>query len=162
VDHREGAVALELDQLERVLQGVGLLEVMHVSGKLPESVRSKTAGEVMRGDVHHLKQTDTLQDALKLIQLESHSTFPVVDGDKVFQGVILKEDLYECVKTSDEGLETPIADIDLRKFPTTALDAPVPEVVEALLRGGTSKVVVVDGEQKLQGIITLIDLMAEG
>lgn len=170
-------VALEKDVLDRMVRGCGSFEKMlqssartymtqdkieSVTGNLPESVRSKAAGEVMRGDVHHLKQSDTLQDALKLIQLESHSTFPVVDADQVFQGVILKEDLYECVKTSDQGLETPIADIDLRKFPTTALDAPVPEVVATLLRGGTSKVVVLDGEQKLQGIITLIDLMAEG
>jgi len=169
-------IALEKDVLDRMVRGCGSFQKMlqssaktymtqdkieSVTGNLPESVRGKTAGEVMRGDVHHLTLTDTLQDALKLIQLESHSTFPVVDADQLFQGVILKEDLYECVKTSDKGLETPIADMAPRKFPTTKLDAPVPEVVETLLRGGTSKVVVLDAEQKLQGIITLIDLMAE-
>ncbi len=170
-------IALEKDVLDRMVRGCGSFQKMlqssaktymtqdkieAVSNGLPDSVRSKTAGEVMRPEVHFLKLTDSLQDALKLIQLESHSTFPVVNEERVFQGVILKEDLYEAVKTSDEGLATKIADMGLRKYPSAPVDAPVPEVVEILLRGGTSKAVVVDAERKLQGIITLIDLMGAG
>lgn len=169
-------IALEKDVLDRMIRGCGSFEKMlqssaktymtqdkieSISSSLPESVRSKTAGEVMRAKVHSLNLSDSLQDALKLIKLESHSTFPVVDDKKVFQGVILKEDLYECIKSSENSLDTLIADMELRKFPSTFVDSPVPEVVETLLRGGTSKAVVLNREQQLQGIITLIDLIAE-
>ncbi len=169
-------IALEKDVLDRMVRGCGSFEKMlqvsantymtqdkieSISENLPESVRDKSAGDVMRAKVHCLNLSDTLQDALKLIKLESHSTFPVVDEGQVFRGVIFKEDLYECIKSSDNRLDTLIEDMSLRKFPTTFVDAPVPEVLETLLRGGTSKAVVLNRDHQLQGIITLIDLIAE-
>lgn len=169
-------IALEKDVLEKMMRGCGSFEEMlqnsaktymaqenveSVTSTLPENVRSKTAGEVMRGNVHFLKQAHSLKDALDLIKLESHSTLPVVDHSNVFQGVILKEDLYECIKSRENSLNTLIADIEPRKFPTTQVGTPVPEVVEILLRGGTSKIVVLNEAGELKGILTLIDLISE-
>lgn len=168
-------VALEKDVLERMIRGCGSFEKMlqhsaktymakekveSVTKALDEEIRTKTAGEVMRGKVHFLKQTDTLRDALELVKLESHSTFPVVNQEGLFQGVVLKEDLYECMKTSDRSLDTPIRELELRKYPTTLVSSSVPDVVETLLRGGTSKIVVLSEAKELKGILTLIDLIA--
>ncbi|MDX1679173.1 MAG: FAD-dependent oxidoreductase, partial [Akkermansiaceae bacterium] len=169
-------IALEKDVLDRMVRGCGSFEKMlqnsaqtymtqdkieAITGTLSGSVRGKTAGELMRTNVHHLKLSDTLQEAFRLIKLESHSTFPVVDDERRFQGVVLKEDLYECIKTTGNRLDTQVAEMALRKFPVTFVDTPVPDVVETLLRGGTSKTVVLDGGRKLCGIITLIDLIAD-
>lgn len=168
-------IALEKDVLDRMVRGCGSFEkmlqqsaqtymtrekVQSITGTLPKSVRSKSAGDVMRGEVQSLRVTDTLKDALELVKLESHSTLPVVGEKQVFEGVILKEDLYECIKSSNNSLGTRISEIDLRKFPSTLLDTPVPEVVETLLRGGTSKAVVLNTDGQLKGMITLIDLIA--
>ncbi|MEM9159611.1 MAG: FAD-dependent oxidoreductase [Verrucomicrobiota bacterium] len=171
-------IALEKSVLERMIQGCGSFEKMlqhsaktyvaqakieSVNKSLPKELLAKTAGEVMRAQVHSLKQSHTLRYALDLIKLESHSTFPVVNENKEFQGVILKEDLYECIKSSngEDFLDTPISRIEVRKFPSILEGALVPEVVETLLRGGTSKIVVLNNENQLKGILTLIDLMSE-
>jgi NADH dehydrogenase len=39
-------------------------------------------------------------------------------------------------------------------------DMPLPDVFETLIRTGASKGVVVDGDQKLLGLITMYDLLA--
>lgn len=168
-------IALEKDVLERMIRGWGSFEEMlqrsaktymaqdkieSVTKSLPETVRKKTASEVMRSEVQFLKQDQTLKDALDLIKLESHSTFPVVDQNRIFQGVILKEDLYECIKSRENSLDTKIGEIELRKFPTTYATDLVPDVVETLLRGGTSKIVVLSEANELKGILTLIDLLS--
>ena len=84
-------IALEKDVLDRMVRGCGSFEKMlqqsaqtymtrekieSITGSLPDSVRCKSAGDVMRAEVQSLRVTDTLMDALELVKLESHSTLP--------------------------------------------------------------------------------------
>ncbi len=169
-------IALEKDVLERMLRGSGSFEKMlqhtaktymtrdkieSVTKMLSDEIRDKTAADLMHTDVDTLKQTHTLKHALDLMKKSSHSTFPVVNQRNAFQGVMLKEDFYDYLKTNNQSLFAPICDIELRNFPTILDNTPIPEVVETLLRGGTSKIIVIDDDNSLKGILTLVDLLED-
>ena len=168
-------IALEKDVLDRMISGFGSFETMlrksartyashdkieAITSQLPESARARRVGELMNPDVSQLSEAQTLADALQLAKGESHSTFPVVDGDGRFKGVILKEDIYDKLKQAGAPLDTLVGEMNQRGFPCIREDAPVPDAIELLLRGGTSKVVVIDGDERLRGILALIDLIA--
>lgn len=135
-------------------------EIGDVLAKLPSRCRSGVAKDLMMTNVTTVKETATLVDALALFQHERHSSYPVVNEQGAVCGLLRRADCYEWLKhhAMDPGIK--VHDMPQKKPLYFKPDMPLPEVFETLIRTGASKGVVVDGDQKLLGLLTLYDLLS--
>jgi NADH dehydrogenase len=126
---------------------------------IPDEVRQQTAGDVMTRDVTTVASTATIQEALETFKTEHHSAYPVVNEDGQVLGLLRRSLMYEWLQTHgmEQGLS--VCEVPLTQAHRTPLDRPVPALMEELIRAGVAKAVVIDGDGRLQGMLTLVDLM---
>lgn len=103
-----------------------------------------------------------IREAVQLTRNHPRSSYPMVDGDKHLLGTVTREDFYEFIKRRDTTPETPIKEMALVTVPTVSRDTSVGEVMKCFLRNGSNKALVVDRDKHLEGIVTVMDLVAAG
>ena len=112
-------------------------------------------GEAMtpRSEVVTVELPGTRDDVLEYLQERSFSSVPVVkntDEGEQFRGLISRDDLIENPDEDQLALL-------MREVPHTTQDTTVEEVASLMVREGTRRVPVVDGE--LEGIVTVTDVV---
>ena len=120
--------------------------------------------DLMTSRVFTLRRTDTLQDVRSLMQLAKIRHIPVTeDGDR-FVGLLTHRDLLgyavshlaEINREEQEEIESSILVGDVR---TVAPDTLLREAAEILYRNKYGCLPVLDGDNKLVGIITEADFL---
>lgn len=134
-------------------------EIDHVLERIPKSVRSRTAAELMSSTMCSLRDDQTIADALDLLQREPHSTYPVMRENGTALGVLRRGLLYDLLKGDDVSMRTPLSKVPLSHPPEVPPDMAADKVLEKLIRSSKTKALVVADEQKLVGIISLVDLL---
>jgi NADH dehydrogenase len=134
-------------------------DIEHVLAKLPQRCRSGTAKDLMISDVAVLREDGMLSEALDLFQKERHSTYPVVDASGHVRGVLRRRECYEWLKHHVMDDKARIRDLPLHRPLFIAPDMPLPDVFETLIRTGASKAIVSGSDFKLQGMLTLYDVL---
>jgi CBS domain-containing protein len=66
------------------------------------------------------------------------------------------------MKRGDTTPQTPIKQMILAAVPTVSRETSVGEVMNCFLRNGSNKALVVDDQKHLEGIVTVMDLVAAG
>jgi chloride channel 2 len=83
--------------------------------KLFSQATSKTAGEIMRTDVQYLHSSATMGEVLNLVKRSDFPTFPLVDSDGFFCGIVRRAKLTSTLKRSGVKLHSSsIGDIGQR------------------------------------------------
>jgi CBS domain-containing protein len=77
-------------------------------------------------------------------------------------GTVTREDFYEFIKRRDTTPQTSIKEMVLAEVPTVSRETSVGDVMKCFLRNGSNKAFVVDREEHLEGIVTVMDLVAAG
>jgi CBS domain-containing protein len=135
------------------------------AGLAPLADRPHRAADVMTPAPITLPATTPLAEAAAVLADRNLKRLPVIDGDGRLAGMVSRSDL---LKTVAEGLrqrpETPLtlpagapataAAIMLREVPTVHRDTPLAETLDRLLETPKRRVVVVDDENRVVGIIT--------
>lgn len=129
--------------------------------KVPESVRRRTAGDLMNDRVVTVRDGISSAEAIRLFREERHSAYPVVDGDGRVRGLLRRADFYEWYKNAEAGERLPLDGDQLSAVTQVAMDTPAGEVFEQMVRAGSTKVVVADADGRLAGIIALVDLLRD-
>jgi CBS domain-containing protein len=70
-----------------------------------------------------------------------------------------REDFHSFIRGTEEAGVAPLSEVGVHSVPTVQPDATVRDAVEVLIRSATNKLVIVDAGQKLQGIVTVMDLV---
>jgi CBS domain-containing protein len=76
--------------------------------------------------------------------------------------MLTREDFYEFIKRRDTTPQTPIKEMMLAAVPTVSQETSIGEVMKCFLRNDSNKALVVDREEHLEGIVTVMDLVAAG
>jgi len=170
-------VSLPASVFHQLVQGTGSLgqffqksatkyqsrEIVQAIGqKIPPNVASQPVANLMERKLYTLKPAMTVQDALRVTQQHPRSSYPVVDDSRRLLGTVTREDFYEFIKRQETKPETPIQDMTLARVPTVPSDTSVSDVMKSFIRTGSNKLLVVDDTEHLQGIVTVMDLMAAG
>jgi len=134
-------------------------EIEHVLAKLPSRCRNGAARDIMIEKIATVPDSATLSEAMAIFQKERHSSYPVVNATGQVTGILRRGDCFEWLKHNAMDPATPVRNMPLKKALFFKPDQPLPEVFETLIRTGASKGAVVDGDQKLLGLLTLYDLM---
>lgn len=146
------------------------------------NVYAQRVKDVLTKEVVAVNADDTVQEALRLM-VENHvSALPVVNGRDVCVGILSATDLMGLTRDLNEGLSemrgefTPQSLIDqvaeqdfgrrrVHELMTEVVETVGPEATlaaaaRAMLRHQVHRLPVVDGRQRLVGIISTTDIMA--
>lgn len=136
-------------------------ELESILGKLNRAVLAKPVSDVMRTDIATLRLDETVRDAIRLFKKRRFSTYPLVDANGILTGVLSREDLFDFIKREDVTNETTLDRIELMHLPSCGESALVKDSLEEMIRHGRYKCLVTDDENKLVGLLTVMDLIGE-
>ena len=120
-----------------------------------------TAKDVWTPDVVRVTGDMAVRAAARLVGDEAITGAPVVDGEGRVVGVLSQRDLLEHALTpapEDQPAAT-VRDVMTPAAVTVEEDTPLPEVAARMARHGVHRVVFVDRAQRVQGIVTSMDLV---
>lgn len=136
-------------------------EVEAVVRNLHAHTLERSVTKVMCSDCATLQNDQTVQDALIVFKKRRFSVYPLVDAEGKLTGVLGREDFFDFIKRGDVQEDTRLDRIDLMHLPTCNDTATVRESIEEMVRAGRYKCLVVDSENRLLGIVTVMDLLGE-
>jgi len=138
-------------------------EIIEAIGrKFAPEFAAMPVSRLMETKLHTLTPQMTVQQAVQITREHPRSTYPVVDQDRKLLGSITREDFYEFLKRENTLPATLIQQVPLANLPTVIDSTSVRDVMICLIRAGSNLVLVVDVDNHLKGIATVIDLLAAG
>jgi anti-sigma regulatory factor (Ser/Thr protein kinase)/CBS domain-containing protein len=112
-------------------------------------------GEVMSIKPETIPQTDTMEAVLNKFRARRISGAPVMKENNL-AGVVSIEDLIRCLRKSD--LKSPVTSYMTRKLITVKATDPVIEALKLFVNKRVGRLIVVDNQGKLTGMLTKGDV----
>ncbi|MEM9016723.1 MAG: FAD-dependent oxidoreductase [Verrucomicrobiota bacterium] len=136
-------------------------EIDAIIEKLHPTTLEAPVIEVMNTDIATLKEKQTVRDALALFSERRFSIYPLVEDDGTLAGVLSREDFFDFIKRGNVAENTTLDQVEKMSLPICDSDSCVRDSLERMVRFGRYKCLVVDGDEKLRGIVTVMDLLGE-
>jgi NADH dehydrogenase len=127
---------------------------------MPPDARALKTEDLMSRNIVSVDTGMDVAAALKAFSDHSFHSFPLIDENKKLLGAVSEGDLLDAIKSGSVHGETLLKDAPILQLPTVRPETPVPEAVERFCRSGKNKLLVVDGDGNLHGILTPIDLLS--
>lgn len=131
----------------------------------------REAREIMTSPAVTVRPDLDVRHAAEIMLRRKLKRLPVVDADGRLVGIVSRVDLLRTVATAAAGPEAeergiahvsgdaPVATIMSTDVPVVAGDAPLPEVLNAVMATRLNRAVVVDGARRVLGIVTDAELV---
>lgn len=113
--------------------------------------------EVMTREVRTVSPGDTARDAASLMLQEDAGSMPVCDGERLI-GMITDRDIAVRAVAKGHGPDTAVRELMTGDIVTVRSDEDIEEVATKMSRAQVRRLPVVDGDNKLCGIVSLGDL----
>lgn len=121
---------------------------------------SPTAADVMTRYVHSVSQDATVSQAEAVLARSGHGSLPVVDTNRIVHGLVTRRDLATAARHGRR--DTPVTRYMWDDPPLVAPDTPLADLRREIAEAENARVgrlLVVDGERHLLGIIARSDLV---
>ena len=128
-----------------------------------------TVGDFMTPDPVTVTADITVAEAVRLMTDRGIKRIPVIDREARLIGIVSRLDVLRALSQPPvrelpepaprPGQHTRVADVMLTDVPAVPADAPLNRIVDLLVTSGQRRVMVVDGEKRVLGIITDGDLL---
>ena len=136
-------------------------QMSEIKRQLQDHTLGKTAAELMNRSVDHLRIDMTLTDAMRLFREHRHGSYPLLDLDGKVLGVVKRDDLYDRIKQGGiEGRAT-VAELPVTELPVLPEATPALVLIDVMTRSGRNKILMVDPEGHLTGLVTIMDLLED-
>jgi acetoin utilization protein AcuB len=96
IDDENRLIGIVTDRDIRSALPTNLVEVLDDSNKVKDKLKSMKIQDVMTKDPFTISPSDTIQDALLLIQQKRVGAFPVVDDERKLKGILSVRDLLRA------------------------------------------------------------------
>jgi len=117
----------------------------------------RTAADIMTSRVHSISPKATLAQAAEVMARYGHGSLPVVDEEGKLAGLFTRRDLDKALH---HGLSESSVATYMWKGPVTIpADLEVEKVRQEMMEDHVGRLLVVDEDRRLQGIITRADLL---
>jgi CBS domain-containing protein len=113
--------------------------------------------EMMTRDVKTVRPDQTAKEAASFMLSEDAGSIPVSDGDRLI-GMITDRDIAVRGVAKGHGPDTPIRELMTNDVVCAREDDDVQEVAAKMSRAQVRRMPIIDGEQRLCGIVSLGDL----
>lgn len=122
---------------------------------------AKTLEQVMTRDVETVNPEDTLQEAAEKMRALNVGPLPVTDGDKLV-GIITDRDIVvRAVALGHDPSSSRVSDIMSDEVQSCPIDTSIENAAKMMKDKQIRRLLVVDNNQKLVGIVSLGDLSQE-
>jgi hypothetical protein len=162
-----------------LLKRAGMPLRLDVQCLLPPDVRDEqihcldfgklTAKDVMTTPAHTLNIKTRVADALELMAGRGLKRLPVVDDSGNLMGIVSRADVLRAIGKAaavteqlpslPHGIRQTAREVMFEDVPTAGTDTPLPEVLRKLLGTPLRRVVIVDQDKKVLGIVLDRDLV---
>jgi CBS-domain-containing membrane protein/PII-like signaling protein len=128
----------------------------------------RTAAEVMTREVVTIPPDQSVLEAARLMAQRRLKRLPVVDATGHLLGIVSRVDLLRTVAQGYPAPEQPpgrkpsartVADVVRTQVPTVSLQAPLAEVLDAIVSTRLNRAIVVDAQRRVVGLITDAELV---
>jgi len=134
--------------------GIGIIHKnLSIEDQALEVTRVKKAESGIVVDPVTIAPDRHVRDAVELMRQHRISGLPVVDADRRPVGILTRRDLR-----FERNLDLAVRDVMTRKLVTVPENVSATESVELLHKHRIEKLVVVDGDGRLKGLITIKDI----
>lgn len=157
----EGSTALRKLFTRSAREYISADEVEQIKHALPNGAATRSIREVMTAEVDALHYKTTLNEAMGLFKTCHHSSYPVVNDDKQVLGMVIRNELYDYIKSHPAPGSTTLESITAASLPTINDHTSVEDALERMLRTGKNKLLVTDDGGRLCGIVTLVDIVGQ-
>jgi NADH dehydrogenase len=134
-------------------------QIEAVKKTVPEAILKLKVSDLMSKNVIFFRTTDTIAQALATVVQHPFNSFPLIDEKETLLGIITQPQVYDALKDGDITRESAVGKLTPCAIPTIQSDVLIGDALETLMRSSRSKLVVVDGAGRLQGVMTPIDLL---
>lgn len=117
------------------------------------------AADVMTESPLTILETDPVSDALEVLATLDIRHLPVVDRSDTLVGMISDRDLGPLMRSYDEAASRKVTEYMSADVVSVDEETELREVIETLLEQRIGAVPVVDGDGKITGIISYVDLL---
>ncbi len=128
-----------------------------------EQLRPETlacpARELANRAIDALRPDMTLREALDLFRAKRHGSYPLVDSEGQVLGVIRRDALFDRLKSKGYSSDARVRELPVAELPVISAGATGANLAEVMTRSGRNKVLVVDDNNRLFGIVTMMDLL---
>lgn len=128
---------------------------------MPPRARELRVDQVMSAKPVTMRPEMTVGEALQLMTTHPYNSFPLVDGAQKVLGVIVQEDVYDALQRGTISSQSLLSECVTPMYPSVFPETSGVEAMERFCRSGRHKLLVIDHENRLQGILTPIDLFAD-
>ena len=135
-------------------------QINSIKKTVPEAILKMQVGEVMTKTPISFRTTGTIAESLAVMVKHPFNSFPLLDEKDMLLGIITQAQIYDALKDGDITRESPTGKLKPGAIPTIHSDTVINDALETLMRSGRNKLLVVDGEGRLKGVLTPIDLLA--
>lgn len=140
---------------------VGMVSERDIVKHLAEVETGMMIKDIMTRKPFIVQPNISVYDCMKIMVNTKYRRLPVVDSGSVI-GIVTAEDLLTYVHSKDYNLadlDEPLEKIVRSEVVTINEDADISEAVSIMEKNGIGGVVVVSGDNKLEGIVTERDIM---
>ena len=116
--------------------------------------------DVMTRDVQTVRPDSTAQEAANFMLREDAGSMPVSDGDRLI-GMITDRDIAVRGVAKGYGPDTPVRELMTDEIICAREDDDVEEVASRMSSAQVRRMPVIDGDERLCGIVSLGDLARE-
>ncbi|MBN1261873.1 MAG: CBS domain-containing protein [Anaerolineae bacterium] len=124
---------------------------------LHELTRELKASSVMTAELVTISSTDSMRHVKAVMREHRISGIPVVD-DGILKGVISVEDLIRALER--QALDLPVSEFMTTNLITAHSEEPVLEALKRLEETGVGRLLVLNGDERLAGMLTKGDIVA--
>ena len=117
--------------------------------------------DVMTRDVQTVRPDQTAREAACFMLSADAGAIPVTDGDRLM-GMITDRDIAVRGVAEGHGPDTPVRQLMTNDVVTVREDDDIDDVAARMSKAQVRRLPVVDGQQKLCGIVSLADLTQNG
>jgi NADH:ubiquinone reductase (H+-translocating) len=128
----------------------------HVASDLQE----RPASDLIQRRVVTLNPKMTVAEALRLIRRTAFNSFPFVDAEGRALGLVHQDDLFDQLKRGALDPASRLEHFPVAPVPMVSPATRVPQIIEAMVRNGSRKVLVVDEAGHLLGLLSFFDLLS--
>jgi CBS domain-containing protein len=116
--------------------------------------------EVMTRDVQTVRADQPVQEAASFMLSSDAGSIPVMDGDRLI-GMITDRDIAVRGVAKGHGPDTPVGDLMTNDLVILRIDDEIEDAASKMSEAQVRRLPVIDGDEKLCGIVSLGDLSRE-
>lgn len=126
--------------------------------KIDSIILDSPIKEIMTPHPTCLRLEMTISETIEIFKKNRHGSYPVIDQNNTYLGIIMRDDLYDFLKNGLHNPSERISSIPRYQLPTILVSRKGSDALNSLIHSSKNKLIVVNEQTQICGILTTSDL----